>query len=130
MALTPGTRFGVHEITDVIGSGGMGEVYRARDTVLDRDVALKVLPDQFVRDPERLIRFDREAKTLASLNHPNIAHIYGIETAPTARAPSSWSSSRERTFASGSREGPCRSTRSCPWHGKLPRRSKLHTPAA
>ena len=86
MALAPGTRFGVHQITERIGAGGMGEVYRARDTVLDRDVALKVLPDQFVRDPERLLRFDREAKTLASLNHPNIAHIYGIETIGDVRA--------------------------------------------
>ena len=86
MALAPGTRFGVHQITDRIGAGGMGEVYRARDTVLDREVALKVLPDRFVRDPERLIRFDREAKTLASLNHPNIAHIYGIETTNGVRA--------------------------------------------
>ena len=86
MPLAPGTRFGVHEITERLGAGGMGEVYRARDTVLDRDIALKVLPDQFVQDPERLIRFDREAKTLASLNHPNIAHIYGVETANGARA--------------------------------------------
>jgi Tol biopolymer transport system component/tRNA A-37 threonylcarbamoyl transferase component Bud32 len=86
MALAPGTRFGVHQIAERIGAGGMGEVYRARDTVLDRDIALKVLPDQFVRDPERLIRFDREAKTLASLNHPNVAQVYGVETTDGVRA--------------------------------------------
>ncbi len=79
MALTPGTRVGPYEITGAIGAGGMGEVYRARDTKLDRDVAIKILPDLFADDPERLARFEREAKTLASLNHPNIAQIYGIE---------------------------------------------------
>ncbi len=79
MALIPGTRFGVYEVTAQIGEGGMGQVYRARDTKLDRDVALKILPDAFARDPERLARFQREAKTLASLNHPNIAHIHGLE---------------------------------------------------
>ena len=79
MPLTAGTKFGPYEITSAIGAGGMGEVYRARDTKLNRDVALKVLPDLFAHDPERLARFEREAQVLASLNHPNIAHIYGIE---------------------------------------------------
>ena len=79
MPLTPGTRLGVYEVAEKIGAGGMGEVYRARDTKLDRDVALKVLPDLFANDPERLGRFQREAKALASLNHPNIGSIYGIE---------------------------------------------------
>src|SRR5215813_7311726 len=79
MALSVGTRLGPYEITGSIGAGGMGEVYRARDTKLDRDVALKVLPDSFVHDPDRLARFQREAKVLASLNHPNIAHIHGLE---------------------------------------------------
>jgi len=79
MALTNGTRIGPYEITGVIGAGGMGEVYRARDTQLDRNVAIKVLPDLFAADPDRLARFEREAKTLASLNHPNIAHIHGLE---------------------------------------------------
>ena len=79
MSLTLGTRFGAYEVLGALGAGGMGEVYRARDTKLGRDVALKILPDAFANDPDRLARFDREAKTLASLNHPNIAAIYGIE---------------------------------------------------
>ena len=79
MALTPGTRLGVYEVTAQIGEGGMGQVYRARDTKLDRDVAIKILPEAFARDADRLARFQREAKTLASLNHPNIAGIYGLE---------------------------------------------------
>ncbi len=79
MALQPGTTVGVYEVLSAIGAGGMGEVYKARDTKLDRDVALKILPDAFVNDPERLARFQREAKVLASLNHPNIAAIYGLE---------------------------------------------------
>jgi len=84
MPLTAGSRVGPYEITEAIGAGGMGEVYRARDTKLDRDVAIKILPDLFVDDPERLARFEREAKTLASLNHPNIAQIYGLEGTPLA----------------------------------------------
>ena len=83
MALTAGARLGSYEITSAIGAGGMGEVYRARDTRLDRDVAIKVLPDSFATDPDRLMRFTREAKTLAALNHPNIATIYGIEPSPS-----------------------------------------------
>jgi Tol biopolymer transport system component len=79
MALAPGARLGPYEIVAPIGAGGMGEVYRARDTKLKRDVALKVLPDSFASDTDRLARFTREAQTLASLNHPNIAHIHGLE---------------------------------------------------
>ena len=79
MSLEPGTTLGPYEVLSAIGAGGMGEVYKARDTKLDRDVALKILPDAFVNDPERLARFQREAKVLASLNHPNIAAIYGLE---------------------------------------------------
>jgi serine/threonine-protein kinase len=77
--LTRGNRLGVYEVVASIGAGGMGEVYRARDTRLDRDVAIKILPEPFGSDPERVARFAREAKTLAALNHPNIAHIYGVE---------------------------------------------------
>ena len=85
MALTPGTRLGPYEVSDQIGVGGMGEVYRATDTNLGRQVAIKVLPDTFLHDPERLARFEREARTLASLNHPNIASIYGLEKADGIR---------------------------------------------
>ena len=79
MALTPGTHLGVYEITAAIGEGGMGQVYRATDTTLGRHVAIKILPDAFAADLERLARFEREAKTLASLNHPHIAGIYAVE---------------------------------------------------
>jgi eukaryotic-like serine/threonine-protein kinase len=86
LALTPGTRLGVYEVTAPIGEGGMGQVFRARDTKLNRDVALKVLPDSFANDADRLARFTREAQTLAALNHPNIAAIYGIEESSGVRA--------------------------------------------
>src|SRR6202162_278765 len=79
MSLAPGTRMGPYEILAPIGAGGMGEVYRARDTKLKREVAIKVLPESFAADPERMARFQREAEVLASLNHPNIAQIYGVE---------------------------------------------------
>jgi eukaryotic-like serine/threonine-protein kinase len=79
MAILPGTRLGPYEILSAIGAGGMGEVYRAHDTKLARDVAIKVLPANFVNDPERLSRFQREARMLAALNHANIATIYGLE---------------------------------------------------
>jgi serine/threonine protein kinase len=79
MPLSAGTRLGPYEILSAIGAGGMGEVYRARDTKLNRHVAIKVLPDVFANDPERLVRFHREAQVLAALNHPNIAHIHGFE---------------------------------------------------
>src|SRR5580658_5616363 len=77
--MTPGTRLGPYEILAPIGAGGMGAVYRARDTKLGRDVAVKVLPPALAADPVRLARFQREAQVLASLNHPNIAAIYGVE---------------------------------------------------
>ena len=74
-----GSRLGRYEITGKLGQGGMGEVYRATDSKLHRDVAIKVLPPTFSEDPERLARFEREAQLLAQLNHPNIAAIYGLE---------------------------------------------------
>ena len=86
MSLETGTRVGVYEVTGKLGEGGMGEVYRAHDTALGRDVALKVLSDSFVADPDRLVRFQREAKVLASLNHSNIGGIYGLETVGDAQA--------------------------------------------
>jgi eukaryotic-like serine/threonine-protein kinase len=88
MTISSGTRLGPYEILSAIGAGGMGEVYRARDTKLGREVALKVLPEAFATDSERLARFKREAQVLASLNHPNIAAIYGLEEADGLRPPS------------------------------------------
>src|SRR5262245_38291738 len=79
MSLAVGSRLGPYEIHSAIGAGGMGEVYRATDINLEREVAIKVLPEAFAQDPERIARFEREAKTLASLNHPNIASIHGVE---------------------------------------------------
>src|SRR5687767_7893794 len=81
LALTPGTRLGVYEITAQLGVGGMGEVYRATDTKLKRQVAIKILPSSLSADPDRLARFQREAEVLASLNHPNIGSIHGLEEA-------------------------------------------------
>ncbi len=130
MSLTPGTTLGPYSVTAKIGEGGMGEVYRARDTKLDRDVALKVLPQAFTDDPDRLARFEREAKVLASLNHPNIGHIYGLEEAEGQKA---WSSnwSRGRRWRSGSSRGrfqlmrryllPSRSRK--PWKPRMSRGS-------
>ena len=86
MLLQPGTTLGPYQVSAKIGEGGMGEVYQARDTKLDRDVALKVLPEAFTADPDRLARFEREAKVLASLNHPNIGTIYGLEEAAGVKA--------------------------------------------
>ena len=86
MTLTPGTRLGPYQVTAQIGQGGMGEVYRATDTTLARSVAIKVLPESVASDVERLARFEREAKTLASLNHPNIAQVYGFEKSDGVRA--------------------------------------------
>src|SRR5438876_4552580 len=85
MPLTIGTQLGFHEITALLGKGGMGEVYRARDTKLKREVAIKILPDEFSRDADRVSRFQREAEVLASLNHPNIAGIYDLEEANGSR---------------------------------------------
>ena len=78
MSMAAGSRLGPYEISGAIGAGGMGEVFRARDTKLNRDVAIKVLPAAFAQDHERVARFKREAQVLASLNHPNIAAIYGL----------------------------------------------------
>src|SRR6201997_3989830 len=85
MSLGVGTHLGSLEITALIGKGGMGEVYRARDTKLKRDVAIKILPEEFSRDPDRVARFQREAEVLASLNHPNIAAIYDFQEAEGSR---------------------------------------------
>ncbi len=90
MSIRPGTRVGPYEILSALGAGGMGEVYRARDPKLNRDVAIKVLPELFVADPDRLARFEREAQTLAALNHPGIAlRRLGWSRPPSAAATSS-----------------------------------------
>ena len=86
MALQARTRVGAYEVISPLGAGGMGEVYRARDTKLQRDVALKILPESMARDAQRMARFEREAQVLASLNHPNIAAIYGLEESAGVRA--------------------------------------------
>ena len=86
MTLAPGTRLGPYEILAPLGAGGMGEVFRATDSKLRREVAIKVLPAGFSDDPQRLARFEREAQVLASLNHPNIAAIYGLEEGQGTRA--------------------------------------------
>jgi hypothetical protein len=100
-----GQQLSQYKITEKIGSGGMGEVYRARDTKLKRDVAIKVLPDEFSRDADRVSRFQREAQVLASLNHPNIAAIYDLQEANHVR---SWCSNwwRGRRWRIASREVP------------------------
>ena len=107
MSLVAGTRLGVYEILSPIGAGGMGEVYRARDTKLKRDVAIKILPDELSRDTDRVSRFQREAEVLASLNHPNIAAIYDFQ-----KANGSWFLILEliegETLAEGIARGPIR----------------------
>src|SRR5204862_930020 len=85
MPLATGTRLGVYEVVSPLGAGGMGEVYRAHDTKLGRDVALKILPDALAADPDRVARFEREAKVLASLNHSRIAVLHGFEESGTQR---------------------------------------------
>jgi serine/threonine protein kinase len=100
MGLTAGTRLGPYEVLGSLGAGGMGEVFRARDTRLNRDVAIKILPELFASDPERVSRFTREAQTLAALNHPHIAQIYGIEEAAMQGSPSA------SADASADRSGP------------------------
>ena len=86
MALEVGSRLGHYDVTALIGEGGMGQVYQATDTKLNRQVALKILPEAFATDPDRLARFQREAQVLASLNHPGIAAIYGLEESEGTRA--------------------------------------------
>src|SRR2546422_5116120 len=85
MSITPGTRIGPYHVQSPLGEGGMGVVFRAHDTKLKRDVALKMLPDHFADDPDRLVRFQREAQILASLSHPNIAQIHGLEESDNTR---------------------------------------------
>ena len=126
MALSTGTRVGTYEILAVLGAGGMGEVYRARDTQLKRDVALKFLPPAMAADPDRLARFQREAEILASLNHTNIAHLYGlaearlrVRTTDSAVTRPSWVTTGLSTAAESSRAATvsawARVSRTAPW---------------
>ena len=133
-ALQAGSQIGSYVILAPIGAGGMGEVYRSRDTKLKREVAIKVLPAEFSRDPERLRRFRREAELLATLNHPHVAQIYGLEELPSTgaehgmrRSASCWNSSRARPSAIVSPTGRCRSTSRWRSLARLPRRWKRRT---
>ncbi len=116
MSIEPGQTLAQYQVVDALGAGGMGEVWRAEDSKLGREVALKVLPEEFAKDPERMARFEREAKVLASLNHPNIATLYGLESVSMARARtrtrtrdkrpfSPWSWWKGKTCRSGSSGG-------------------------
>ena len=130
MALATGSLIGPYEILEPLGAGGMGEVYRARDAKLNRDVAIKVLPELFSADPDRLARFRREAQVLASLNHQNIGHIYGLEDA--ARRPRAGAGTRRgpdarrphRAGPDPARRGDSRS------RGRSPMRSSARTSRA
>ena len=102
MSLSAGTRLGCYEILSLIGAGGMGEVYRARDARLGRDVAIKVLPSEFAADPDRLRRFEQEARAVAALSHPNILAVYDVGTQEASHT-SSPSCSKARPCGSGSR---------------------------
>ena len=98
MPLAPGTRLGVYEVGALIGAGGMGEVYKARDTRLDRTVAIKVLPAALAADPERRARFEREARAISRLSHPHICALFDVGT---ASLPGPWSARPENTAAVG-----------------------------
>jgi serine/threonine-protein kinase len=125
-----GSRVGPYEVTCSLGAGGMGEVFRARDAKLRRDVAIKVLPEGLASDPERRARFEREAHVLASLNHPNIAAILGFEEGPAdsgAPAPALILELVDGpTLADRIVQRPIPWTRLCPW-SRSPRRSRPRT---
>ena len=129
MALEIGSRLGHYEVTAKIGEGGMGQVYQATDTKLKRQVALKTLPEAFSADPERLARFQREAEVLASLNHPNIAAIHGLEESEGIRALV-LELVEGPTLADRIKQGPVPLTRPCPLPSRSPRRWKPHTKPA
>ena len=100
MSLAPGTRLGPYEVVAPIGAGGMGEVYRAKDTRLDREVAIKVLPEECRETPERLARFEREAKAVSALNHPNIVTLYEVGDERGRAVPGPGAASRASRCAS------------------------------
>jgi len=118
MPLSPGTRIGSYEIVGSLGAGGMGEVYRARDSKLNREVALKVLPASVAADPERLARFRREAQVLAALNHPNIAHVHGFEDSGDTHA-------LIMELVEGRKPFPSRSRSRKPWKPRTSRASSI-----
>ena len=127
MALTLGTRLGVYEVTALLGEGGMGVVWRATDTNLKRAVALKVLPEAVAADRDRLARFQREAEVLAALNHPNIAHIHGLEKSGGTTALV-MELVEGPTLADRIARGPhCLSMKHSRSPSRLRRRSKPHT---
>ena len=124
--LGPRHQIGAYEIVESLGVGGMGEVYRTRDTKLNRDVALKVLPAAFAFDPDRLARFKREALLLATLNHPNIAAIYGFEQSTNVHALV-LELVEGQTLADRIAEGRFRRTRHCRLQSRSPRGWKRRT---
>ena len=126
LSLPPGTSLGPYEVLGAIGAGGMGEVYRARDTRLGREVALKVLSESLAGDADHVVRFDREARALAALNHPFIAHLYRFEQSGATHAIVMELVAGE-TSRSGSHMDRCRSPRRWAWPGRSPRRSKQRT---
>ena len=109
MPLAPGSRVGVYEVIALLGRGGMGEVYRARDSKLNREVAIKILPPPFGLDPHRLLRFEREARLLAALNHPNVGAIFGLEEHCASKIRF-MALVEDLRSPSGSRRDRCRST--------------------
>ena len=124
------TRLGVYEVTAQIGAGGMGEVYRARDTRLNRDVAMKVLPELFAANAERLTRFEREAQMLAALNHPHIAHIYGVRGLRAATPRARDGVRRREDLSQRIARGPIPVTKPCRSHARSPTRWRPRTSRA
>ncbi len=123
MPLSPATRLGPYEIVSSIGAGGMGEVYRARDTRLDRTVAIKVLPEHLSSNPQLRERFEREAKAISSLSHPHICPLYDVGHQDGDRLSGHGVSGRRDAGRTGSRKGRCRRTRCCSTPFRLPTRS-------
>jgi eukaryotic-like serine/threonine-protein kinase len=130
MSIPTGTRLGSYEILATLGAGGMGEVYRARDTKLDRDVAIKILSPAFAGDADRLALFEREAKMLAALNHPHIAQIYGLETIAAGGCALVLELVYGDDLSQRIARGRSRSTRRCRSRGRSPTHSKRRTSTA
>ena len=129
MSLSPGVRLGPYQVVSPLGAGGMGEVYRATDTRLGRDVALKLLPPEFASDPDRLARFEREAKLLASLHHPNVATLFGLEETD-GQSVLVMELVAGEDLAERLKRGPIPSTKPPPSRGRSPRRSRRPTRTA